>query len=256
MALRILFVFVLGALVGCGDDSTTVDAGTDSGGADAARADAGFDAGTDAARDAGTDTSEDAGTDSDTDADLDTGVDAEVDAEFDAGVDAGFDAGDAGCMDPPPGPDRPAPVSCSRCRPERDIPIGASGVCEGPDDCTEGENGRCVTSMIGLICDYDECFEDTDCDGDEVCLCDGSLFGAGNVCVSANCRVNADCASGSCAPSFGCLLGAAPEGWYCRTPSDACSRDEDCMEPGRLGGRCAYNRAEARWMCEFGICAL
>lgn len=182
------------------------------------------------------------------------------DGGSDAGVlpDGGRDAGtpdagpDAGCDDPPPA-ERTAPISCATCRPDTPEPGEPTGGCMTHAECTEGENGRCVRAMVGAFCDYDECFSDNDCADNEVCSCDGSYYG-GNACVPSNCRTSADCAGTRCTPTYGCLAGGPPEGWYCRTASDECVEDADCDEAGMAGGRCAFDPTRMLWACEYGIC--
>ena len=73
-------------------------------------------------------------------------------------------------------------------------------VCSEHDDCTSGENGRCVgNSKDGQYCTYDTCFTDEDCSDQQldflatpgeyaVCVCEGGLFSDNNRCVPANCR--------------------------------------------------------------------
>ena len=186
--------------------------------------------------------------------DLGTGAPPDT-ATSDAGSDAGSDGGatDAGaCVDLPPGSDRPIAGMCSPCRPTGADPGGGGGgACASHEDCTAGANGRCSFGMIGAFCSYDACFSDSDCASDEVCSCDGDYFSGANVCVRADCHVNADCSSGRCAPSYGCLLGGPPEGWFCRTSSDTCATDADC---GGLDGRCAYDEGVGHWACESGTC--
>ncbi|RLB47160.1 MAG: hypothetical protein DRJ42_26045 [Deltaproteobacteria bacterium] len=157
------------------------------------------------------------------------------------------------CVDLPPA-DRVTPIACSSCRPTWADP-GGSGDCSAHSDCTAGDNGRCVFGMIGAFCSYDECFEDGDCDSNEVCSCDGAVIGGGNRCVSSNCKVGADCSSGRCSPTYGCLAGGPPQGWYCRTAGDTCTADSECtMDGGLGGGRCAYDASAGHWACAYGIC--
>jgi len=177
---------------------------------------------------------------------------ASVDAQrADAGVDAA-DLADAGaCVDPVPTADRPVATECSPCRPFGYEP-GGEGDCAVHADCTDGDNGRCMLGMIGAYCSYDICFADDDCAGDQLCSCDGASFSGANTCVPTNCRVNADCASGRCSPSYGCLLGGSPNGWYCRTAADECSLDDDCTE--YANGRCAFSASAEHWICQYGVC--
>lgn len=168
----------------------------------------------------------------------------------DAHADAG--AADMGsCVDPLPTADRPVAVECSLCRPMFSDPPG-EGECTTHAECTDGINGRCVLGQAGTYCSYDTCFVDDHCASDQLCSCDGDSFSGANRCVPANCRVNADCASGLCAPSYGCLLGGMPVGWYCRTDEDVCTSDEDCTD--QVVGRCAYSPSDGHWVCQYGVC--
>jgi len=254
---------VLSASAGCGDDGGTSDTSlpVDSGAADSTTpVDSGagdttvpVDSGagdTTVPMDAG---DADAG---DPDAgDADTG--APDSGPGDTGVaDTGVaDTGmppDAGmCIDLPPG-DRVAPITCSSCRPTGPEPTGIGGACSMHSDCTADANGRCVIGMAGTYCDYDECFVDGDCDADELCSCDGSYGGGGNRCVPANCRVGSDCTSGVCSPSYSCLLGGPPTGWYCRTAADTCVDETGCAAIS--GRRCAFNTGMGLWECAYGVC--
>lgn len=170
-----------------------------------------------------------------------------ADASDDA---AAVDAG--ACVDPLPTPDRPVGTTCLLCRPLGTEPGNVGGDCQLHADCTAGINGRCSLGQIGAYCSYDMCFSDAQCGDNQVCSCDGAYFSGANECVSANCRVNADCTSGHCAPSYGCLQGGAPEGWFCRTAADECTADADCMN--NLNGRCAYSSTLSHWACEYGVC--
>ena len=171
----------------------------------------------------------------------------------DAALDAGaIDAADSGaCIEPTPTADRPAGTTCRLCRPIGTEP-GGSGVCATHADCTAGINGRCSLGQIGEFCSYDECFIDAHCADGKVCSCDGAYFSGANTCVPANCRVNADCTSGRCSPSYGCLMGGSPEGWYCRTAADECATDSQCTD--YAAGRCAYNSTLSHWACDYGVC--
>ena len=96
------------------------------------------------------------------------------------------------------------------------------------------------------------CATDSDCPGGGVCSCKGETFFFGkqspsNVCVSANCHVDSDCASGYCSPSVSSDLGSfyGIQGYYCHAPQDTCSNDSDCVS----GGYCAYQPTVGSWAC-------
>ena len=98
---------------------------------------------------------------------LDTG--ATVDDSGSTIVDTGSVIADSGptpdagmCADLLPSPTRPAPVTCSACRPPGAMSSGG-GVCASDADCTEGDNGRCAFGRAGAFCSYDACFRDSDC---------------------------------------------------------------------------------------------
>jgi hypothetical protein len=173
----------------------------------------------------------------------------------DAGVEAGTsDAADGGaCIDPVPTANRPRATTCCYERPLGSDPSAATGECTQHSDCTAGVNGRCLTAQsMTNYCSYDQCFGDADCSNNGVCSCDGDGFGGANICVAGNCRVDSDCASLQCAPSYGCFVGAGPEGWFCRTENDLCASDADCSN--QAFGRCAFDLGDAVWRCDYGFC--
>lgn len=180
---------------------------------------------------------------------VDTGVPDDVSAPLDTPpVDAGS------CTDLPAEPTRPAPIQCSVCRVPGPMPGPGRGECAGDADCTEGMNGRCRFGRGGGFCDYDLCFGDDDCETNEVCLCDGSSSGTGggNVCVPAECQVNADCNGGfPCSPTLGSC------GHYTNFVAYRCHRAEDeCQTDGECGGGyCAFDETLGHWACSTSECA-
>jgi hypothetical protein len=129
--------------------------------------------------------------------------------------------------------------------------------CTAHEDCTEGDNGRCIgNGHDGWYCSYDRCFVDDDCDN--VCECEGGFRGDFNVCVGGDCRTDADCGPGGyCSPSFGdCGEYTGVVAYYCHTPDDECIDDSDCDGDGNFGAPyCAYNPAAGKWMCSDSHCA-
>lgn len=139
------------------------------------------------------------------------------------------------------------------CSPDR--PVGPvcpnptfQVVCERHEDCDDGNNGRC--SVWGTSCSYDDCFADSDCAPDELCLCNGGLQ-ENHVCIQANCHTDSDCEAGRwCSPSAGACpnfyaesnKGAA--GFFCHGATDDCQTDEDCVD-----GWCVFDRDDQRWEC-------
>jgi hypothetical protein len=192
---------------------------------------------------------------------LDTGAADDTGTSSDGGltdVGTATDApsADAGmCMDLPADATRPVAITCSACRPPGiSGPGGVADECANDADCTDGDNGRCRYGRAGAYCDYDACFSDNDCQEDEACLCDGasSGTGGGNVCVPAECRVNADCAGGfPCSPTLGsCGHYTNFVAYRCHRAEDECSSDADCGP-----GYCAFDEALGHWACSTTECA-
>jgi hypothetical protein len=103
-----------------------------------------------------------------------------------------------------------------------------AGWCNSNSDCGNGNDGRCVGTILTgqCSCTYDACFADTDCPGGGVCACSGVY--SGNTCVSGSCHVDADCGVGGyCSPEIEHCTGAVL-GYYCRTTKDSCGDDADC----------------------------
>lgn len=131
---------------------------------------------------------------------------------------------------------------------------GSSGKCERDADCTAGKNGRCsLPGHAESICTYDECSSDGDCAAGKVCEC--SPY-AGNHCLTANCRTDADCGGLGCSPTRPEMCGnmAGTAGWYCHTKKDECVEDSDCKTKGDTAGMCVYSPAGARWTCNYDTC--
>lgn len=137
-------------------------------------------------------------------------------------------------------------------------------VCSEHDDCTSGENGRCVgNSKDGQYCTYDTCFTDEDCSDQQldflatpgeyaVCVCEGGLFSDNNRCVPANCRTDADCPDGGiCSPSRAYCGADAVAGYYCHSCDDECYTDADCGGSGGPNERyCFFDAGNTRrWTC-------
>jgi hypothetical protein len=166
--------------------------------------------------------------------------------------------GDASEPDEPirlPG-ERPAhrtvAAACERDRPCNRVRTGAPDavVCTSHLDCTEGDNGRC--QAFGYECTYDACFTDGDCADDELCDCAGGQNGA-HRCLPAECRVDADCPDGAwCSPSRSvmCANLGGPVGYYCRTPDDTCTSDEECAVA------CAFDPEQSSWHCTDSRCTV
>ncbi len=174
---------------------------------------------------------------------------------------------------PPPTSHRPGAIACPTTRPAGlNADGGASdagfpGGCTVDSQCTSGKNGRCLPPNRGgpHICSYDACFVDDDCGAGKLCTCgdtlangsDGTPMRTGSVCLPGNCRTDGDCgAGGYCSPTFDTSCGPydGVQGYYCHTPNDACTNDDQCTDGGRAG-YCAWQPALGKWACANTACA-
>jgi hypothetical protein len=173
---------------------------------------------------------------------------------------------------------RPAGAAC----PETRAPVNVVAYCDwdsgwcGGDTCTmdsncdAGQNGRCEDAGVGaiathLICSYDQCFDDPECEAGP-CVCrPSSSSSVANSCVGGNCKVDSNCgAGGYCSPSMvpsgcGCSYGCALSGYYCHTPGDSCMNDSDCSGGGNgtfdgNSSLCLYNSMSQVWSCYMVTC--
>lgn len=129
--------------------------------------------------------------------------------------------------------------------------VGACDTTLSDADCSddsECDGGICGLGAWGTSCEcYATCATDDDCAADEACVCAAFALemgavrrtGAWNQCVAADCRSDADCASGSCGLAKD-LCDWGPRHLACRTETDACRADEDCDDI------CTYDGA---WGC-------
>lgn len=142
--------------------------------------------------------------------------------------------------------------------------------CVSDAECQKGANGRCERHMFAHAqfanrCIYDECSADDDCtkqDQDPLstrlgagpCVCGEK--GKANVCMSGNCRTDADCGSRFCSPSrdFNCGYEGTP-GYYCHTSDDQCLNDSDCTtDASGPEAQCRYDPEAKRWACSSNEC--
>jgi hypothetical protein len=127
--------------------------------------------------------------------------------------------------------------------------------CSTDSQCDGGTNGRCTWAggLSTTFCTYDTCFADTDCPPGVACECDPEF---GNSCQPGNCRLDSDCACGFCSPSpdvQGCIpyFGLQPAGYYCHTPNDDCTNDDQCTQGA---GVCAWQPTVCKWACVYAQC--
>jgi hypothetical protein len=74
------------------------------------------------------------------------------------------------------------------------------------------------------------------------------MGGAGNTCVTGNCRVDADCGPGGyCSPSSNPTGCGGLAGYYCHTLADQCIDDGDCTGSLQV---CAYSTSAGLWQCQ------
>ncbi len=182
----------------------------------------------------------------------------------DAGGNAGGNTGSDACPGKPgvstlgevPDEHRAPAIACS---PTTAIapPDAGLAACTTDADCV-GDGGPHTFFAYCLhgFCSLDQCLSDSDCTN-AVCGCGadhGSPVGSvrNNVCVSGNCRTDADCGSGGyCSPTHGyCGL---YESFYCHGPSDTCVKaTTDC---GSCGYSCVYAPTVGAFTCGSPICA-
>jgi hypothetical protein len=174
-------------------------------------------------------------------------------------LDAGPEAGACTCL-PAPVNHRPTPTACPRGVPPATSGDGGAGsYCNTSSQCAYasadgGVDGRCGMhrGFAPGQCTYDTCFADTDCPAGELCNCDPDF---GDTCVPGNCTVDSDCACGFCSPTgdpTSCLpdFGPPTTGYYCHTPQDDCTNDDQCQ-----GGICGWQPMVGKWACIYAMCA-
>lgn len=178
-----------------------------------------------------------------------------------SGSGGGGSSGSSSGVVPPsevPQQHRPAPVSC---------PSNSTGgvPCNSDAECNSGNPGVTPNYCFQGHCGPDQCQNDGDCAGGDVCSCAGQTRGyagasPGNVCLPGNCRVDSDCGPGAwCSPSVSSSCGSfyGIQGYYCHRAGDACMNDSDC--PATVNGGpapyCAYDTSVGRWACGDSFCA-
>jgi hypothetical protein len=146
------------------------------------------------------------------------------------------------------------PITSPACQGNED-----SRSCDTAANCTERPHGFCESGwgQIGTYCScVYPCLDDAECGPDQACLCPGIKENGPSVaeCAPAECKVNADCASGECGATVhfnGCGHELA---LTCRGPGDACRGDEACEH-----GDCATldrDGDSAGFRCETYSCAI
>jgi hypothetical protein len=166
-------------------------------------------------------------------------------------VDGGRPTSDGGHCGSVPQKHRAAGVSCDHVRPATDPTDGGNGTCHSDNECTDGEDGRCLNQGFAAprACSYDACFVDLDCSAKSSCECRDALNNGANTCLPGDCHVDADCAEcGFCSPSpGGCTPFIGTEGYYCHKPADECTDDADCA--AKPGTACNHSLTLGHWVC-------
>lgn len=123
-------------------------------------------------------------------------------------------------------------------------------VCTTDADCADSANGTCINTLGSCGCKYG-CEDDTGCGEGSACLCrlivdTDVTVNSASLCLPAQCRGPEDCASGRCGLALdgSCM---APVGFFCRTPADDCTSDDDCGP--ELNAACLFDEQERRWRC-------
>lgn len=150
----------------------------------------------------------------------------------------------AGCDNSEPERHREQAIRCEPSVPANEAIIECPDCeCDRNDDCTDGENGRCVGDRGDQVCVYDQCQTDSDCGG-EVCAC-GAGKDASNRCLVSNCNIDSDCGRGGyCSPSLG-GCGELDYTYQCHTNRDECLDDRDCDG----SDFCHFQSSAGKWVC-------
>jgi hypothetical protein len=179
-----------------------------------------------------------------------TGTDAGV-GEAGGGLDGGSDSPAAGGMCPArldaPPVGRPVAKACAATNPGLfGMPDGGATTCTVDTDCTPPFH------CLGNRCGPDQCLTDGDCPNGTACGCSDAFRGNAmhtNLCISATCRVDADCGPsgvGVCSGMTGGACGGL-SGFICRSAADTCHADADCCS---AAPSCQYQPTLGHWACQ------
>lgn len=133
--------------------------------------------------------------------------------------------------------------------------------CDSPgvDQCCPGvpcpDNATCLAGPLVPVCGVsaaqnqcgvDQCFQDADCLGTDICGVAGTLGLKIRACLVARCKVNADCAEhpgGTCAPVEDPCCGVIA-GLFCVYPGHGgCRSNNDCPASPQAGSFCFPDEA-------------
>jgi len=126
-------------------------------------------------------------------------------------------------------------------------------------ECTASTNGRCEplggngSNQVGA-CSYDECSSVDGCGPGFACVCrTPEGIGAANRCVQADCKSDAECASGLCVESIDQSSCDRPISYHCITSADECTADSDCKS--QTFGNCQFSLMKGHFACNYSICS-
>lgn len=131
---------------------------------------------------------------------------------------------------------------------------GFEGECTQDSDCTAKPNGYCTVESSGDApagarnCQYG-CTQDSECGPNGMCACE---YPVGH-CVVADCKVDADCASGLCVgiATQGGGCGPSHLEFACHRSEDACPATASCLQG--QGQECQIT-TDGRRCVNVGIC--
>ena len=156
---------------------------------------------------------------------------------------AGTSGSTAGCPPPPTPAHRPVATAC---QPDGNGATGAA--CALDSDC-QADGG--IPWCLGGHCASDQCLSDADCPAGQACGCSSLSSGrAANTCVPSGCRVDSDCSSGLCSPTYvNNGFCQTLSGYQCRGPSDQCVSADYCSPANVCGA--SGSTDSAVWLCNY-----
>jgi hypothetical protein len=102
---------------------------------------------------------------------------------------------------------RPVALACAPSPGPDAGPVTADGgmTCRTNADCESDSGGGSAKWCLGGTCSVDQCLSDDDCAAGYVCGCSSGtapVSYTSNTCVRTFCRVDSDCSSGLCSPTY------------------------------------------------------
>ena len=123
---------------------------------------------------------------------------------------------------------------------------GVDGTCDFDSQCSDIPLGYCdndpfINGPWAEAKCKSGCLQDSDC-GSGICQCDGSA--TGGKCVTALCKVDANCGADSLCARYSDVCG--PGGFACLHAADECWSSKDCQ-----GGSCSFSGS---FYCNNAVC--